>query len=328
MYMINSVCLDIIYCVLEYLDKNDSFNLTLCDNIMAQYRFILYKKYHFYYDRITVNNLQTKSLIEKLSIKNMIYNPLVIIDINNYINLISLNIDCIIISNINALPKSLKILKIKSSLFNQLLDFLPNNLTELAIWGKKFNKSMDNLPVNLKKLNIRSNAFSQSLCKLPDIEHLSIRCCNYNQTLDFLPKTLKCFIYSCKELYQTIDCLPESLEEFHLDCLFLSKPLYYLPANIKLLSIDTILLQINLKDLPYKLESLLIKVQTLREQIHTLPDNLKYLKIKTCTILHNIKTPKKLDKLDIHTEFLPTNIRENIYKKRILNCNIVYEQFK
>jgi hypothetical protein len=167
--------------------------------------------------------------------------------------------------------------------FNQPLDNLPNNIKHITFitsinsddWGC-FNHPLENLPINLESLDLMS--------------------CDFNQSLDYLPTTLKYFkLYLSCPFYKEnlLDNLPVNLE--HL-CLFSNINKYDISNNSYININENNLF--NLNNLPPNLKILEIMPNTYKP-IENLPENLETL------LLYNNSNNLELD-------FVPIKLPKNL----------------
>lgn len=207
--------------ILQFLNKNSSFNFLNIASFMLQYRQMIYDKYLFDDEKIMDREICRR--IKKVTCETLKR-------IDNYASLVTLEIDnkndSFDESLIN-LPPTIQSIVLNSNKFNRTLNELPKSLLSLKIvysdpiTKSKFNQSVDNLPDTLTSLYIDTDYFNQSLDYLPDgLQKLTINNNeHFNQPIDKLPKSLVSLgIRYCDEFNQSTNNLPENLQSLEISC--------------------------------------------------------------------------------------------------------------
>ena len=255
--------------------------------------------------------------------------------------------------------------------FNENRPFTEDELKELKNYevlhlGDKFNQPLDNLPDNIKHITFITDkdsdnwsSFNQPLENLPSkLESLNLMSCEFKQSLDYLPSSLKYFkLYLANPFYQEnlLYNLPANLE--HL-CLYSNNNKYYsipidenhlfnlnhLPANLKILEIMPNTYQ-PIENLPKGLETLIIYNNAFlchpEHVLCNLPENLNLLvlnfsvnvnyKIVIKKLFNNKLTCKNVMLYSSESRTLEhmqniSHIRKSFPRVKIL-CNDTYHMF-
>lgn len=221
---------DTISNILEYLDKDDSFNFLNMAKFMKPSRKILYGKYAFDHNKMD-NSI--RQYIRKLKCSD-------IADIVHYKNLVLLTIhNCNFVREKNYVkfPESIKSLTLwdcEDSNYPYYLKILPKSLQSLTIISWTFNNPIYHLPDTLQSLTIRGYGFDQSIDNLPNsLESLGIHCSRFNQPINHLPESLQSLEIICNRFNQTIDFLPYSLQSLKIVSNAFKQSLVNLPKHIK-----------------------------------------------------------------------------------------------
>lgn len=167
------------------------------------------------------------------------------------------------------------------------------NLILLIIDGcGTFNDPLINLPSTIQSIKIFSDEFNQTLDYLPkSLLSLDILYRNtfskaqFNQPINNLPKTLKSLYIDIDNFNQSLDYLPNDLQKLKIkNTLQFNQPIDKLPRSLislELLYCDAFDQSIN--NLPENLQSLMIHhCVKFNQKINKLPQNLKSLRITEC----------------------------------------------
>ena len=331
---------DIIYNILIFLDKNDSFSFINSNKYLSNHKHFLYDKYIFklkyaenldakYYNYIKIAKLYDFHdadislgaifcICSKLiNLKKLTINSCVLLHTLDNLppNLIELRIGLLLIKQrlFNKLPSSLLTLHINVYEFtnypiNYLLN-LPSNLQNLQINSSYFNEELSNLPSSLKKLIINGDIFNKPINNLPNnLTDLILKCQIFNQSLSKLPNNLQRLKLYSKHFDQSLNKLPESLTNLSIDCYNygygpFNNKINVLPKKLKKIKTCNIDFPIHLKSLPNSLESLIISSYNFDESIINLPNELKYLIINSPKFNQSMdKLPKGLKKLELNSK--------------------------
>ena len=351
---------DIIYNILAYLNKDDSFHfINICKSVMKQKHY-LYKKYIFNYGLLNnhnnqfihhIQNMKSTKLIDfsGLTFNNLttlyfyvndemtkttfdfyLYNTLT----NLPKTLLNLTINSDLLNlPLNALtndPINLKILHVISNKFNQPINNLPSSLMELHIIAGNFNQSIDNLPTFLKNLHIDSDGFNQLLNSLPHtLEKLCIRSDEFNQSFNNLPislNSIKLFIPNyCKEIDLLYLQKLRELQIYNDDGIPFYKLLKCLPINLKILKLKFDNIDYSLNNLPKTLKCLILNTYQFNQSLDALPKSLKKLIIISNTFNKSVsKLPENLTELQIASHNFDqsfSNLPHNLKILRIYSLN-------
>jgi len=338
---------DIIYNILAYLDKNDSFNfINICKSVM-KCKYYLYKKYVFNYNALTsinefMHHIESIKSTQIIQFKELKFNNLIKLDfkLNNLDKPILDDDFKIMLSN---LPKTLlsfsieyyqfnlplselikdqinlKVLNISSDVFDYPLDNLPLGLENLHINSSHFDQSLTKLPITLQNLYIFSNKFKYPLDCLPkNLQSINLICCNHNTILDFkyLPNLISLKINNESPSFTNF---PENLTELQISNNYIdsfSQLGNFFKINLKILRLSSVNFNDSLNNLPKTLESLILDSIQFNQSLNNLPD-LKLLVINGEMFDKSVnKLPETLIQLQISSgsfnkslENLPKNLQ-------------------
>ena len=151
---------DIVFNLLKFLDKNNSFRFINASKFLAISKINLYNSYVF--DHTKMKNSEIKKKVRY--VKNININEFSVYE-NLWYVYNEFNLETI--KNLNvSYAKFIK--KIKVNMTGELSLNKFSNLTSLTISCNTFNQSLDSLPNTLNSLIVDSNAFNQSLDSLPN----------------------------------------------------------------------------------------------------------------------------------------------------------------
>ena len=346
---------DIIYNIISYLNKNDSFNfINICKSVM-KHKYYLYKKYIFNCDALDHNNefmhyietIHSTKLIDYGALK---FNNLTTLkfDLSNFD---IKPIEVYLTTALNNLPKTLLTLSIEYDLFNLPLPILPLNLKALTIISNIFNQSINNLEdyISLEYLHINSPAFNQSLKQLPiTLIHLYICSSKFTESLCNLPVSLRSLHLFCHYYYKDMDFKhlsnlisfktynrlpllinpPPNLTELQICNEFIASIptlVNYLPNNLKILNLHLHFFNCQLNNLPQTLENIILISDYFNQSLYNLPNSLKHLIIISPAFNECVNNlPDSLLELQISSNSFNkslTNLPKNLEILKIFSYN-------
>jgi len=314
---------DIIYKILSYLRKDDSFNfLNICTTTSKNKHF-LYNKYIFDHKALVSTNKFAEyinSVYVKIGLKNLTLNKLTLSNLTS-IEFYSSNKMLFDIDILKYLPTNLKTLAIISDEFNQPLNSLPHSLKTLHIDSARFNKSLNALPNGLINLYVNSRKFNKSLCYLP----LTLKCVILlNKDMNFknenkinLSYLINVTNLKIRSKFLESHPFPPNLEELQICYTYVSdtlnlvsdslnKMINGLPTNLKSFKIADKRFNYPLNNLPATLECLILNCVNFNQSLDKLPNNLKTLKLCCGNYVQQLdKLPTTL--LELHMDLLNFN---------------------
>ena len=304
---------DVIYNILNYLNKDYSFNFLNVCKYMANHKHFIYNKYVFNYGSILESN-EFNKCIRTLRINPLYYDNWILNNLNLN-NLATLEI----ISNYRNYKRPSKIEIFVSTVIHyaftfinnmflnlSALNYLPETLQTLTI-NYDFDKPIDNLPTNLKILNITSDIF--------------------NQSLNNLPKNLTVLNLHCYKLNKSLDDLPIFLESLTIFSHHFNQPALKLPLNLTSLALYTSSLHISL-NLNYLCNLSTLKIYNNLPIINNFPENI--IELQLATFMSHEAWPNLLSRLPNNLKILKLNCDNfnsplNTLPKN-LECLILYSK--